>query len=122
MPINEREKLLCVLCKKYGHPASFKGCEKYKEIQEKLREKKLNFINRRTTVSSNNINPNVSFANVLKNNNQQTGNGISNNPIHQALEEFNNSMQNLSNQIINLQKQLQIQASKIDYLFSILEN
>lgn len=30
VPKKERDKLYCVLCEKYGHPASFKGCEKYK--------------------------------------------------------------------------------------------
>ena len=38
VPINEREKLYCVLCNKYGHPASYKGCEKYKLLQQKLRD------------------------------------------------------------------------------------
>lgn len=36
----EREKLFCVLCNKYGHPASYRGCEKYKELKQKLRTKK----------------------------------------------------------------------------------
>lgn len=39
-PIDERKKLYCVLCKKYGHPASYKGCEKYKELQKKSQDKR----------------------------------------------------------------------------------
>lgn len=34
IPDNEREKLFCVLCNKYGHHASYKGCEKYKARQQ----------------------------------------------------------------------------------------
>lgn len=62
----------------------------------------------------------MTFANVLKNDNIQQVHF--NNPINLALEEFKNSMQNLTNQIINLQKQLQLQASRIDSIFSMLEN
>lgn len=119
VPENEREKLFCVLCNKYGHPASYKGCEKYKELQLKLRSKKQSLSQRRTNDSPNYITPNMSFANVLKNNNSGNENKI--NPIQQALMEFTNSMQNLSNQIINLQKQLQIQVSRIDTIFQMLE-
>lgn len=117
IPENEREKLFCVLCNKYGHPASYKGCEKYKDLQQKLRSKKELLSQRRTNTPSIQVNDGTTFANMVKNNMQ---NGI--NPIQNALEQVNNSMQNLSNQIISLSKQLQIQTSRIDTIFSMLEN
>lgn len=116
---NERDKLYCVLCNSYGHPASYKGCKIYKELQEKLRAKrqvKANTPNR----LFNYVNPNISFSNVLQNNLPQKEDNS--NPIHLALKELNNSMNNLSNQILNLNKQLQIQTSRINTLFSIINN
>lgn len=119
VPVNEREKLFCVLCNKYGHPASYKGCEKYKELQQKLRAKKQTLHQKRTNNPTIDVNTNISYANIVKNNNSLNLNN--NNPIQVALEQLNNSMQNLSNQIINLQKHLQIQTSRIDTIYSMLE-
>ena len=119
VPVNEREKLFCVLCGKYGHPASYKGCEKYKELQQKLRAKKQTLHQRRTHNPTIDLNTNISYANTVKNNNSLNLNNT--NPIQVALEQLNNSMQNLSNQIINLQKHLQIQTTRIDTIYSMLE-
>lgn len=126
VPENERDKLFCVLCNKNGHPASYRGCEKYKELQRKIREKRQTTINNKKP-SYFNINPNTSYANILKsngvnvnacensNNNQF---GVTNNTL---LEDIKNSLYSLSNQIINFQKQLEIQAKRIDTLFSLIE-
>lgn len=127
--VNEREKLFCVLCNKSGHPASYKGCEKYKELQKKIRAKRQMFTNNRNNNTSYSYtNPNVSFANVLKMKGINTGaivteninnsNNFNNNSL---LENLKHSIDALSNQIINFQKQLNTQASRIDTLFSILE-
>lgn len=120
VPKEERSKIFCVLCSKYGHPASYKGCEKYKELQEKLRAKTQSLVQNRGNKPSMVVNPNISFADIIQNNNTPSGN--TNNQIHLVLKELNNSMLNLSNQIINLQKQLQIQTSRIDTIFSMLES
>lgn len=120
VPKEERNKIFCVLCSKYGHPASYKGCEKYKELQEKLRAKTQSLVQNRGNKPSMVVNPNISFADIIQNNNTPSGN--TNNQIHLVLKELNNSMLNLSNQIINLQKQLQIQTSRIDTICSMLES
>lgn len=117
---NERDKLYCVLCNKYGHPASYRGCEKYKELQKKLQEKKQNLEQNKINKSSMYINPNMSFANIVQTNTMP--NGDNPNPIHIVLKELNNTMLNLSNQIINLHKQLQIQTNRIDTIFSMLND
>lgn len=74
--IVELSKIFCVRCKCFGHPASYKGCPKYKEIKDRLTgkmakrsENKIEALNR----IKNNLNPqsfryNVSFAQVTKNN------------------------------------------------------
>lgn len=116
---DERNKLFCVLCKKHGHPASYRGCEMYKKLQEKLK-------NRQQQISQHKeqkyvkVNNNLSFANALKGNNNIAYN--SNNVLdNNIFTELQNSIYNLSNQIINFQKQLQMQASRIDELYRILE-
>lgn len=116
----EREKLYCVLCNTYGHPASYRGCKIYKELQEKIRAKRQALPTNKNNRSYNLVNPNLSFANVLQN--SATQNVDSNNPINLTLKELNNTMSNLSNQILNLQKQLQMQASRINTLFSLISN
>lgn len=74
-----------------------------------------------------NVNPNISFANILKMNNANARNLDNRNNINSLniannsfLEDIKNSILNLSNQIINFQKQLAIQASRIDTVFSLI--
>lgn len=121
VPATEREKLFCVLCNSYGHPASYKGCPKYKELQQKLRAKKQQLSDKKTQNSPIIINDNISYANMLKNN-FTPQNVNSNHTINNILEQLNNSVQALSNQIINLNKQLQLQSSRIDALYSMIES
>ncbi|KAI8125449.1 RNA-directed DNA polymerase from mobile element jockey [Lucilia cuprina] len=109
VPVNEREKLFCVLCNSYGHPASYKGCSKYKELQQKLRAKKQHLSDKRTKNSPIIVNDNLSYANMVKNN-FTTQSANTNSTINSILEQLNNSIQALSNQIINLNKQLQLQS------------
>lgn len=119
MQENEKEKLFCVVCNKYGHPASYKGCEKYKELQQKIRAKRQNLSQKRSINNTFNSDNAASFANIVKNNTLIENN---NSPISKALEQLNNSMQNLANQLTNLNKQLQIQTSRIDTIFSMIES
>lgn len=122
---NERSKLFCVLCNKFGHPASYRGCEKYKELQKKIREKRQSMSNYKKT-NYLNVNSNISYANILKSNatklngleNYTNNNDYSNTSFFQDIKT---SLQNLSNQIINFQKQLEIQANRIDTLFSLID-
>lgn len=124
---NERIKLFCVLCNKFGHPASYRGCEKYKDLQKKIRVKRQSMSNNKRP-SFFNVNSNISFANILKSNAMNI-NGFeninNNNEMGYANSSFfhdiKNSLQNLSNQITNFQKQLEIQANRIDTLFSLID-
>lgn len=114
---NDRDKLYCVLCNKYGHPASYRGCEKYKDLQKKIKSKRQEMTQNRGEKYMN-VNSNLSFANALKinNNNLDNSNNLLNNNF---FTELQNSIQNLSNQILNFQKQLQMQTSRIDTLYSM---
>lgn len=119
VPYNEKEKLFCVVCNKYGHPATYKGCEKYKDLQQKLRAKKRSLTQKRSTNPTIYVNDKTSFANMVKSNNPQMQN--INNPSNNILEQLNNSMRNLATQLVNLNKQLQLQTFRIDTLFSMME-
>ena len=116
-----KEELFCVLCKKFGHPASYKGCEVYKNLQEKLRLKKQIIIDNKNdkTMSRSYTNPGLSFSNVVKNNYSQTK--LNENGNNALLNEIKNIMTNLTTQLANLQQQLQIQTSRIDTIFNLIE-
>lgn len=118
---HEREKLFCVLCNKFGHPASYRGCEKYKDLQNKVKQRR-SLLKQNPRVNPSYVNPNISYANILKPDaTQPTGNGAYNNInfLNPLLTDLKNTIMNLSNQIINLEKQLQLQSARIDTLFSI---
>ena len=114
---DERDKIYCVLCNKFGHPASYRGCEKYKELQNKLRSKRISLQNNPNKNLAT-INPNISYSNIVSNGNKQTSD-ITTNSI---LNELKSAFQNISTQIVNLQKQLELQSKRIDTLFSIIES
>ena len=116
--INEREKIFCVLCKKCCHPASYKECEKYKELQRRIRAKRLNFSQKQSQTIIN-TNTNLSYAKVARNSNNINVDNTNNNLSKHFLSDFQDSIRNLSAQILNIQRQLQIQASRIDALYSI---
>lgn len=123
VPANEKNKLFCVLCNKYGHPASYKGCEKYKQLKQKISIKRKEKLETKAYNTSTFTNPGLSYANVIRGNNtlntdtNKTDNLI-NNPF---LQEIKNFMININNQIMNFQKQLNLQVSRIDTIFSMLE-
>lgn len=110
----EREKLFCVNCKKYGHPATYRGCEVFKKLKQ-------NYLENIATKRQNNnnkysvVNKNSSYANTLRNNSLYVNN---NNDLFQNLQ---NSLQNIATQISNLQKQLKSQEDRINALYLALE-
>lgn len=122
VPAEERDKLYCVLCNKYGHPASYKGCEKYKQLQQKLIAKKKLLTDNRTNNMNTFTNPETSFASALRGNTNNNNNNNLNNQLNSSLiQELKNMMLNLNNQMASLQKQIQLQASRIDTIFSMLD-
>lgn len=118
---NDRDKLFCVLCNKYGHPASYKGCEKYKELQNKVKARR-QLLKQNTKINPNLVNPNISYANTVRHefpsDNLPNVNMNMQNPF---FVELKNTLTSLSNQMLNLQKQLQLQSARIDTLFSFMD-
>lgn len=123
--VEDKEKLFCVLCNKYGHPASYKGCEKYKELKNKINNKRKDILVNKSYNTNVFTNPEASFAKVVKGNNSQdinrTNNNSDNTNTNSLLQEIKNFMININTQMVNLQKQLNLQVSRIDTIFSMLE-
>lgn len=65
-----KENIYCVNCKQYGHPASYKGCPKIKDISNLFAQKnsKNNKIEKIKQAYNNLVVENKSFATVLKSN------------------------------------------------------
>lgn len=107
MPTEEKNKVYCVVCNKYGHPASYKGCEIYKQLQQKLRlKKKKTLLENRSNNINSFTNPEVSFANALRgdqNVNFNT-NTLKENINNDFFIELKNMIININVQITNLQK------------------
>lgn len=121
--VNEvpREELYCVLCKQFGHPASYKGCKIYQDLQKKMQNRKQSIRENQHNVNmyKSFINKDISFSSTLKNDHMPQSN-TQNSPNNVFLLEIKNMMSNLTNQLVNMQKQLQVQASQIDVIFSML--
>ena len=116
----EREKLFCVICNKHGHPASYKGCEKYKELQNKIRSKRHALKTNRPDVFTT-VNPNISYANITSRG-VNTSNLIQQNNIeNNNFNDLKSTIHALSNQIIALQKQLELQSKQISTIFSLID-
>lgn len=116
----EKDKLFCVLCNKYGHPASYRGCEIYKKLQQKLRARRQNIVENKTNINNINTNQTASYANVVKGNDTLQVDNLNNTLPTSFMNELKSMIMNLSNQMIHLQKQLQIQTSRIDTIFSMI--
>lgn len=67
--VNDRNKPYCVLCNKYSHLASYRGSEKYKDLQRKIKFKRQEMKQNRAQ-NYMNVNSSLSFANALKINNK----------------------------------------------------
>lgn len=117
----QREELYCVLCKKFGHPASYKGCEVYRKLQEKLNNRKQTIIEKKSNNPMYNsyTKQGISYSNIVENHNVQPN--LNPNANNSLLQEIKNIMTNLTSQLVNLQQQLQIQTSRIDALFNIID-
>lgn len=121
----EKEKVFCVLCKEYGHPASYKGCPVYKQLKEKLKLKSYNLKTNKEPIKTHYTKPNTSYAEIARLNlpvdtSRSTAN-YGNSSSISTLEEIKNCVVNLTNHLISLQKQLEMQTERIDTLFNLIE-
>lgn len=122
-PDDPREKLYCILCKEYGHPASFKECTKYLELAKKRAEVK-ELMNRKIEnkyIATNFTQPNISFAKVvssncssINSNSRSNKNSISNNNSISNSINNNDILIEIRNSIISMQKKMDTYEQKLD--------
>lgn len=140
------DQLYCVLCKSFGHPASYRACPRQLELkrfaQERAESRKkpaphVNNVNRTNLVNNNPradsyVQPNVQYAQALRNNNQRTGNVFE--PIHpvdtrnetpqkqwlaSAMTEFRNIiLQTIDQKFEDIYQQFNTLSRKTDFLFN----
>lgn len=68
-------KPYCINCKQFGHPASYRGCPKLKEIKQKIEDRKLKIQADREKKSKsfkNIIKPNISYSQITSNSKPET--------------------------------------------------
>lgn len=134
-PDDPKEKLFCILCEKYGHPASYRNCPEYKKRlvhHENIKEIKQQKIVSKH-LASNFINKNISFANIIKNNSNNNNSQFKNNNNYNSLNtnftntpdinnniliEIKNSLLILQNKFTTLEKQIMDNKNKINFIYN----
>lgn len=117
-----QNNVYCVLCKSYGHPASYRGCIKYLQRKQDLLEKKnisRDKISQKTTIFNNYLEPNKTFAEKLKNNNMQTPTKIEKIPQIDT-NQLNATLTAISNQLKSFDQILKENTRRINVLYQLL--
>lgn len=117
-----RDELYCVQCKTKGHPASFRGCPKYKELIKKIRDKREQIRTESEHPNNNFIQPNTSFAQIASgqiNTGYLNNNGI--NVTADMFAKFQKTLNIIQLQMTSFEKAQKLNAQNIDFLFDILK-
>lgn len=121
--IDSRDKLYCVLCKTFGHPASFKGCPEFQRLKSSINLKKnpiKNKLAKNKEAVFNRVTPNQTFAQLFDQsipNEKQNLNSGNNDfrDIKKYLETIHAKLSSLDKLIINNSK-------RIDIIFDLFGN
>jgi len=106
--ITNKDKLYCVLCKKTGHPASWKGCEIYQKLIKTIKERKIQKEQldlQKIQQINNYVKTGISYANVASNQSHPNNTDSPNN-LQLQINKLSNIVENL--------------AAKVDALMSAL--
>lgn len=138
----EKEKLFCVNCNDYGHPASYRGCPKLIENKKRLMNRNLTN-NRMVTKKNNTYNTNsthtgYSYADAAKNSiniqnrtindrdTEQQTNRLGQNITHNR-NMLDNTLDNtvrdvyVNNNMLRLEKLIESNSARINTIASLLE-
>jgi len=126
---DNNDKVFCVLCQQIGHPASYRGCPKYKQMLNSIKSKTLanqeHKISTQKQFISNYVNKNTSFADTARNFSlkkstpelSQTTNNV---------QENNASIQSSINILMNefhlIKKQMQEYNEKTQFLMEAVKS
>lgn len=125
-----RESLFCILCGKNGHPASYRNCpifKKREELKNKIKQQQKEKILARQNMYNNYINPQISYSNLVRNNNNIKSNNTNNNNNYSNINNNNNNIDSNTNILIEIRNSISIikdkineNAQRIDYLFELV--
>lgn len=116
----EREKLYCVNCQKFGHPASFKECPFIKRLKAKLQEKiisKRESANKKLFFINKKVNPNFSYAQATSAPEEFRQTEA---PAH-SYSSIESMLKTIMNKIENLERNMKENKERIDTIFDIFE-
>lgn len=132
--IRDFSKLFCVHCNSYGHPASYRGCPKLKETQDKIKERIHNTkLQRQDKFAkiANYINPALSYAKAVSSNNKEESSSRTvndnindqtaflQNKIETILDAFKTSfMTFITGELVEIKRAVQQNAENIQILFN----
>ena len=119
-------RLYCTLCNKNGHQASYKGCEIYKNLISKMNNKKETLENiheKKYQINFSFINKNKKFSDLFNDSNSlNTINKNSNDKKIEDLGELKNNILQILNKMTSIEKNINLNASRIDNLYNIFNN
>ena len=110
------KNILCILCKEYGHPASYKSCTVHKELVNKLRSRQAQLKDKKPITSirfEKFTGKGESFADKLKGPIKKT-------PSTQNM--FSETLKIMQNQMAKLMQVVELQNQKIEALYDIIAN
>ncbi|CAL7937378.1 unnamed protein product [Xylocopa violacea] len=129
---NANAQPYCVICKNHGHPASYRGCPKIKEIKQKIIDKRTqNKIEKENNLQLLNkfTNPNISYSSITAKNNPQhpatlqtnSTNTPANTEPTLLLNEIKKTIEtSLNTQIRNITENIEQNANKINIIAEAL--
>lgn len=130
----DKNKIFCVNCKKFDHPASFRGCEVLQEIFKKAQENRKALREKRETrnTSINNfVKKTISFADMTKRNitlenDNNTDKGEEMNGLLTFEKKILNLLENIKKEIFTsiekLAKQTNDHEIKMNYCLRMIED
>lgn len=115
----DRDKLFCINCGNYGHPASYRGCTKVVENRKRIIDAKLKYDNSMNTKNQINFNKallrkDTTFAEAAKNNMKE-------NLIENEAQNEKRQFKDFSMRLDRLEKALEIATERINNLFLMTE-
>ena len=129
--VSDRSQLFCVTCKKFGHPASYRGCEVHLQLKRRALEKIQSLKESRITkerMINNYVKSGISYSNITKNNTQK------NTEITQKLTQQNttctqnsqdnpcnpNTLETITKELLKITQLVKQNSERINNLYLLL--
>lgn len=120
---NSQKSLFCVLCKSYGHPASYRGCTQYLKLKQALNDRKnvsKEKLQQRSMLFNNYIEPKKSFADLLRNPNKKTLENVEQTSNQPDFNHINSTLSSICNQFKAFDEILKENTRRINAIYQTL--